>query len=200
MLLAVQHSAAEHVRALTKNVRLALLCQRVVGQTCLHMAVRMKAQKPSEPRLDIVRALLEAGGRVLANIQQRDLESRSRHGASALDIAAQGECLVTTQALLEVDSETLMMHCKKKGETCLHVGVAVGCIPVLQALLKAGGLRLAIVCDASGNTCLHIAACHGRLAVVDELVQLGGLELLAMRNNDGATCLFLAAQSGDAAV
>jgi ankyrin repeat protein len=206
--LAVKKSAAEHVRVLIGDVtntwwtprRRALLCQRMHGQTYLHIAVRMQAQKPSARGLEVVRALVHAGGRALVDTQQRDLESRSRHKASVLHIAAQGDCVLTTQALLAVNSETLLMHCTDKGESCLHLGAAVGSLAVLHKLITAGGLPLALVRDIYGNTSLHVAAFHGRLAVVDELVEVGGQELLARRNDDGATSLFLAAQGGHIAV
>lgn len=114
MLLAVTKSAVEHVRVLTAfpmqppdKQMLMMLCQRVNGQTLLHMAVRMQAQRPSDARLAVVRALLRAGGKKLANKHMREQDDGDtvRVGASVMHIAAQGRCVLTAQALLEVDSE-----------------------------------------------------------------------------------------------
>ena len=113
MLLAVSKSAVEHVRVLTAfpiqppdNQMLMMLCQRTNGQTLLHIAVRMQAQKPSDARLAVVRALLKAGGKKLVHKHMREQDDGDflKVGPSALHIAAQGKCVLTAQTAPAVSS------------------------------------------------------------------------------------------------
>lgn len=127
--------------------------------------------------------MLKAGGKRLANKHLRDVDGSVRNDASAMHIAAQGKCVLTTQALLEVDGEKLLMHCTDEG-SCLHAAVAYGSMPVLQTIMRAVNLTYCSCAMAVAGPKWEVAALDGRgRGVVARRSIAGGEEVL----RDGET-------------
>jgi ankyrin repeat protein len=223
--LAVDHSAVRHVRVLVEGglnrsqrrgqgtkqphelerqrlkQTLALFRPLRDCQTFLHMAVRLQSTRGSLVRFQIVKILLDAGGRALACAQRLSLSgSMAEDGMTSLHICSQGGCVLTTRELIATGGRQLLKMRTSNGDTCLHTGVSRGRMPVVQELIKAGGKNSLFSCDKISNTSLHKAAGAGRLAVVEELLSQGSRELLILQNKTGVTCLHLAAQNGHVAV
>lgn len=204
LLVAVKRIHVKHVQVLTEKLdanHCHLLFRRVKGMTALHTAVHLQTTTPSAEKLEIVEALLAAGGVELARIAQDSrsykawtaITSPLPQGSTALHICARGKCLVTTKRLLALKSEALLMHRTEDDQTCLHVGVPCGRVSVLKAIIQAGGPELLTMEDDKGFTCLHYAVVHGRLSVVEEIIRVGGRELAMLRTRTGTTAMHVAA-------
>jgi ankyrin repeat protein len=82
--------------------------------------------------VEVVRALLEVGGRELATMT-RD------NGFSCLYISAENEHLDVVRALLEAGGREIAMMTRDEGGSCLMVSAVKGHLDMVRALLEAGG-------------------------------------------------------------
>ena len=90
-----------------------------------------------EGHVEVVRALLEAGGRELVMLT-------SDNGASCLMISAEKGHLEVVNALLAVGGRELVMLTADNGFSCLMISAQEGHLEVVNALLEAGGRELAM--------------------------------------------------------
>jgi ankyrin repeat protein len=81
--------------------------------------------------LEVVKALLEAGGRELLMLSRDG-------GFSCLYVSALGGHLDVVKALLEVGGGELVMLITGNGQSCLYISASKGHLEVVKALLEAG--------------------------------------------------------------
>jgi len=101
--------------------------------------------------VELVRALLEVGGRELA-MMTRD------NGVSCLMINAANRHLDVVNALLEVGGRELAMLTADNGISCLMMSAENGHVDVVNALLEAGEREHAMLTADNGASCLFSAA------------------------------------------
>ena len=104
-----------------------------------------------EGHVELVRALLEVGGRELA-MMTRD------NGVSCLMINAANRHLDVVNALLEVGGRELVMLTADNGISCLMMSAENGHVDVVNALLEAGEREHAMLTADNGASCLFSAA------------------------------------------
>jgi ankyrin repeat protein len=95
------------------------------GVNCLYISA-------AYGHLEVVKALLEAGGRELV-MRTKDDE------VSCLYISAQAGHLEVVNALLEAGGRELVMLTRYNGASCLYISGHEGHLEVVKALLEAGG-------------------------------------------------------------
>jgi DNA-binding LacI/PurR family transcriptional regulator len=187
--LAVTRGKAAHVRELVLPMAeqgdASVLLQALNDEpSCLFLAV--------EGHVDVVKVLLEVGGRELVMMTQD-------HGVSCLWISAENGHLEVVKALLEAGGRELVMLTADDGASCLWISAQKGHLEVVKALLEAGGRELVMLTSDDGTSCLYISAQNGHLEVVKALLEAGGRELAMLTADDGSSCLSVAcrANQGD---
>jgi ankyrin repeat protein len=93
-----------------------------------------------EGYLEVVRALLEVGGREIAMMTREN-------GVSCLYISAENGHLDVVKALLEAGGRELVMLTAGNGESCLLDSAAKWHLDVVKALLKVGKLVVLMHCS-----------------------------------------------------
>ncbi len=135
--------------------------------------------------LDVVRALVEAGG---------DVAQANPVGWTPLHWAARHGHMACVQYLLSLPRVTVVPGVMSHVDvTAVALAAREGHVNVVKVLVEAGGD--AAQADAYGWTPLHRAAFCGRLACVQYLLSLPGVELGAL-THEGATAVALAAREG----
>ena len=144
--LSVTLGKADHVRELmAEQGDTSVLLQALHDQpSLLFLAVKAR-------HVEVVRALLEVGGRELAMMTRGD-------GASCLYISAEEGHLDMVKALLEAGGRELMMLTKNDGDSCLSISAREGHLDVVKALLEGGGRELVLLTRDDGASCLLISA------------------------------------------
>jgi ankyrin repeat protein len=101
--------------------------------------------------VEVVRALLEVGGRELVMMTRND-------GVSCLWISAANGDLEVVKALLEAGARELVMLTENNGVSCLFISAQRGHVEVVKALLEVGGRELAMLTTDDGTSCLMVSA------------------------------------------
>ena len=156
----------ELVRPMTEQGDAEILQALNDEPSCLFLAVK-------EGHVEVVRALLEVGGRELGMMTREN-------GASCLMISAQEGHLEVVRALLEAGGRELVMLTADGGFSCLYVSAQEGHLEVVNALLAVGGRELVMLTKDDGFSCLMISAQEGHLEVVKALLEAGGRELVML--------------------
>jgi hypothetical protein len=118
------------------------------GHTALHLAVLNE-------RVEVVRALLEAGAEV--DITNQRFGFRPLHLSARKGNAGVSELLIRYGS--DLDAQSL------RGKTALHLAATNGHLAVVKILLKY--LARVDICDSNNKTPLQYAEAHGHTEIVD---------------------------------
>ena len=141
---------AKHVKILLQHVVAqdeTALVSEDLGRACL-------CGSASKGHMEVVKVLLEVGGRDLAMLV-------AGNGESCLHVSAQFGHVEVVKVLLEVGGRDLAMLVREDGASCLHVSASKGHVEVVKVLLEVGGRDLAMLVKADGSTCFDAAARGG---------------------------------------